>query len=250
MKEFKDIHEADEQVEHPIEQQEKKPDPLKGNPYSEGKGEHFETAYTLKPNQTYEANKTTYHTDEHGHIDQFSGDLSLEAGKRHQADQQHLQGKTETDHAGHLISRETGGSGYVDNLVPMDGKVNTRDYRAFERENRAILENDYDVHLDGDVYYSSEDGRPDAFMVTREIKDKDGNVVDREHLSWTNIDMAQFEDMEEDWYDEDIPNPMHDPDYPQLTQEEYDEIDNVDLKNPFAQKHKPDSNAINKEDGL
>lgn len=253
MREFREGRQTEVNEEQPVEKPLTKPGPFEGNPFSadaderkRSKGDQFESAFTLKANQTYEtSNKAIYHTNENGRIEHFSGELSLDPEKRHLADQRNLEGKYETDHAGHLIAREMGGSGYVDNMVPMDGKVNTRDYRAFERENRAILENGYDVHLDGDVYYSSENDRPDAFMVTRTITDKDGKVLEKEHFSWSNIDMSQFDDMEEDWYDDDIPNPMHDPDYPQLTQEEYDEIDNADYKSPYALKHKSGSQNPN-----
>ena len=185
------------------------------------KGDHFADSYKLKANEEYISNGIEYQTNQDGKITHFSGELSQESSKRHQADQNNLEGKWKTDHAGHLVARENGGSGYVDNLVPMDGKVNTRDYRAFERENNSIMKEGYNVQLDGDVYYSSNEKRPDAFMVTREVKDDQGKVVDREHFSWTNIDMAEFEDSDVDWYDDDIPNAMKNDDYPQFSNEDH-----------------------------
>ena len=157
------------------------------------KGDHFDGAYSLKKNITYKTSDISYQTNDKGKISHFYGDLSNTSAKRHVADQVHLKGKVDGDHAGHLVASEDGGSGYVDNLVPMDGKVNTRDYRAIERENKAIMNNGYNVSLDGDVYYSSNQDRPDAFMVKRETKNAKGEVIDREYSSWTNDDMSKYD---------------------------------------------------------
>lgn len=234
-----------------------KPDPIRDNPYLAAddtpedeipgnetadsrrkKGDHFESAYVLKSNTTYEAGNATYHTNERGNIDHFSGDLTLEGEVRHPADQRNLRGKEEGDHAGHLIARENGGSGYVDNMAAMNNKVNTRDYRDFERENTAVLKNGYDVHVDGDLAYSQGQDRPDAFMLERKILDKDGNVVDHEYFSWSNEDMSQYDDVDYDFDDDDYPNPI--PEDERLTPEELEaldqEMENYDHWTPYARK--------------
>ena len=48
--------------------------------------------------------------------------------------------------------------------------------------------------------------RPDGIMVTRSVYDSDGNLVDREHFSWTNTDMSKYQD--KDFGATSIPNAM------------------------------------------
>lgn len=179
------------------------PKMLSGSP-----GDHFQGTYTLKPNQTYTAHGATYHTDSNGAIRFWSATLSgsRQAAQRSPSHQRHLPGKLEGDHAGHYLAASEGGSGLADNLAPMDAKVNTRDYRAFERENRKLLEEGYTVQLEGSSHMGSSALRPDGIMVTRNVYDSDGNLQDREHFSWTNTDMSQYQD--NDFGERDIPNAM------------------------------------------
>ena len=171
-------------------------------------GDHFQGTYTLKPNQTYTANGATYHTDESGAIQSWSATLtgSQQAAPRSPSHQKNLPGKLEGDHAGHYLAASEGGSGLADNLTPMDAKVNTRDYRAFERENHRLLEEGYTVQLEGSSHMGSSKLRPDGIMVTRSVYDSDGNLVDREHFSWTNTDMSRYQG--NDFGDPSIPNAM------------------------------------------
>ena len=179
------------------------PKMLSGN-----RGEHFQGTYTLKPNQTYTANGAMYHTDKNGTIQSWSATLtgSKQAAPRAPSHQKHLPGKLEGDHAGHYLAASEGGSGLADNLVPMDAKVNTRDYRAFERENHKFLEEGYTVQLDGSSYMGSSALRPDGIMVTRSVYDSEGNLQNREHFSWSNTDMSQYQD--NDFGTPGIPNAM------------------------------------------
>lgn len=174
-----------------------------------GAGEnHFQGTYTLKPNQTYTANGATYHTDKKGAIQSWSATLTgpRQAAPRSPSHQKNLPGKLEGDHAGHYLAASEGGSGLADNLAPMDAKVNTRDYRAFERENHRLLEEGYTVQLEGSSHMGSSKLRPDGIMVTRNVYDSDGNLMDREHFSWTNTDMSRYQD--NDFGDPSIPNAM------------------------------------------
>lgn len=171
-------------------------------------GDHFQGAYTLKPNQTYTANGATYHTDESGAIRSWSATLTgpQQAAPRSLSHQKNLPGKLEGDHAGHYLAASEGGSGLAENLTPMNAKVNTRDYRAFERENHKLLEEGYTVRLEGSSHMGSSELRPDGIMVTRSVYDSDGNLVDREHFSWTNTDMSKYQD--KDFGATSIPNAM------------------------------------------
>ncbi|MBQ9082753.1 MAG: DNA/RNA non-specific endonuclease [Clostridia bacterium] len=88
--------------------------------------EHFESTYTLRPNESYESNRYYYETDNRGRIKHCEGTLRLEEGKRYNNHQTHSGGedRRERDEGGHLIARQFGGSGRIDNLVPMDFDLN------------------------------------------------------------------------------------------------------------------------------
>lgn len=171
--------------------------------------DHFNSTYSLQADTTYEVNGTTYSTDSQGRISEFHGDTSLDKAARAPDHQVHLEGKMQGEHAGHLMAASQGGSGKVDNMVRMDAAVNTRDYRAFERDNAALMKDGKEVHLDGYVVNPDrESTRPDAFMVTRTTTDPATGKSDVDHHSWTNYNMAEFE-LDGSWADmaDDFPNP-------------------------------------------
>lgn len=158
------------------------------------KQDHFSSTYSLKSDTTYEVNGTTYTTNENGNISKFHGPVTDQSAPRSSSHQRNLSGKLPGDHASHLIAASNGGSGKVDNMVPMDGKVNTRDYRAMERENNDLIGEGKQVTLSGELFYSNGSSRPDAIMVTRDTVDPATGKEDTEHMSWTNWDMSEFED--------------------------------------------------------
>lgn len=158
---------------------------------------HFSGTYTLVPNNTYTVNGTTYHTDAKGRISTFDGKLSNNSAPRSLSAQRNLPGKQPGEDAGHLMPASRGGSGKVDNLVRMDHQVNVRDYRAMEKENDAFMKEGKEVTLHGSITYPEDGNWPDCFMITREVTDPVTGITDVEHFSWTNIDMAQFDDNED-----------------------------------------------------
>ena len=151
------------------------------------KNDHFASTYTLKPNTTYTVNNATYTTDQNGNITKFNGPSTDQSAPRSPSHQQNLPGKEPGDHASHLIAASNGGSGKV------DGKVNTRDYRAMERENNDLIRDGKQVTLSGELTYSDGSNRPNAIMVDRTTIDPATGKEDVEHMSWTNTDMSQFE---------------------------------------------------------
>lgn len=169
---------------------------------------HFSGAYTLVPDNTYTVNSTTYRTDANGRISAFDGKLSADPAPRSLSSQRNLPGKQPGEDAGHLIPASRGGSGKVDNLVRMDHQVNVRDYRGMERENDALMKEGKEVTLHGVATYPGESNWPDCFMVSREVADPATGKSYEEHFSWTNVDMAQF-DNEESWVSlaDEYPNP-------------------------------------------
>lgn len=154
---------------------------------------HFSSAYTLVPDNTYTVNGTTYHTDSRGRITSFDGKLSARSAPRSLSAQRNLPGKQPGEDAGHLMPSSRGGSGKVDNLIRMDHHVNTRDYRAMERQNDALLKEGKEVTLHGTVTYPGTSNWPDCIMVTREVTDPATGITDVDHVSWTNTDMSEFE---------------------------------------------------------
>lgn len=169
---------------------------------------YFSGAYTLAPDNAYTVNGTAYETDARGRITRFDGKTSMNPAPRSPSSQRRLPGKLPGEDAGHYMAASQGGSGRVDNLGRMDHMVNVRDYRAMERENEALMREGQEVTLHGTVTYEGESNRPDCFMVTREVTDPAAGLTRTDYLSWTNLDMAQFENCDE-WaaLAEQYPNP-------------------------------------------
>lgn len=160
---------------------------------------------SLEPNAiyTHPASHGEYHTDEYGRVTKFSADpriTSKEERERNTENQRTLEGKGPGyEHAGHVLADRQGGSGEKFNLIPMQEAVDSRDYAAFEKETDGILQNGYNVHYNGEICYSGAEtiagvNRSEAIMVERlTIDPENGAVVDRDFTSFTNMDMAEFE---------------------------------------------------------
>ncbi len=138
--------------------------------------DHFESTYSLKPNENYESNEYRYETDRQGRIKRCEGTLRLEEGKRYNNHQVRVGGedRLKTDEGGHLIASEFGGSGRVDNLVPMDGKLNHGEYRKMEEDWERSLKREETVNVKITCIYSDDSERPSAFKVKYEVTDKNG----------------------------------------------------------------------------
>lgn len=157
---------------------------------------------SLNPETTYYGpNDAKYHTDNYGRVGRWSAQVSDQSEARNPYAQRSLEGKNpDQSHAGHLLASSQGGSGEKYNMVPMNDKVNTRDYRAFERENSELTQNGYTVTLTGSNSYplnSEGENVPEAIMVDREVS-QDGQYLYTEHTSWTNLDMAELENQGEE----------------------------------------------------
>ena len=138
--------------------------------------EHFESTYTLKPNEHYESNQYYYETDRHGRIKHCEGTLRLEEGKRYNNHQTHAGGESrrETDEGGHLIAHQFGGSGRIDNLVPMDFELNHGEYRKMEEDWEHVLKEKGTVDVKIKCIYSDDSDRPSAFIVKYKVTDQNG----------------------------------------------------------------------------
>lgn len=139
---------------------------------------HFESTYTLRPNENYEANGYSYETDKLGRIKRCEGTLRLEDGKRNPDHQVHVGGeyRLDTDEGGHLIARRFGGSEKVDNLAPMEYHVNHYEYKELEDDWAAELKKGSSVDVKIQCRYFGESTRPTDFIVKYQVTDSNGFV--------------------------------------------------------------------------
>lgn len=139
---------------------------------------HFESTYTLKPNEKYEANQYRYETDRYGRITQCEGTLRLEDGKRNTDHQTRAGGeyRLEKDEGGHLIGKRFGGSEKLDNIVAMDYDVNHGEYLDIENDWAEELADKNQVDVKITCLYEGESTRPSAFIVKYRVTYKDGST--------------------------------------------------------------------------
>ena len=139
---------------------------------------HFNEDGSLKENENYEANGYYYQTDEFGRIESCAGDLRLESGTRNSAAQRTVGGEDREDYddGGHLIAARFGGSGELDNLVPMSQDINRRGGEWYDLEESwgDELEKGNEVNVQIYVEYEdNENKRPSGFDVMYTVKDKE-----------------------------------------------------------------------------
>ena len=138
--------------------------------------DHFESAYSLRPNDAYEANEYHYQTDRFGRISRCEGSLRLEDGKRNTAHQTRAGGedRLEGDQGGHLIGFRFNGSEKIDNIVPMDGRLNQGEYKQLENEWAAELKKGNTVDVTIRCVYRDDSARPSFFVVKYTVTDENG----------------------------------------------------------------------------
>jgi hypothetical protein len=131
--------------------------------------------YRLKPNTTYQANGYQYETDHLGRIKSAEGELRIDSGTRNSTHQQRagLEDRLPEDHGGHLIGHQFGGSGLIDNLVPMNGRlVNQSAFKKLENEWKVALSEGKDVYVKVTPRYNGSSSRPSEFIVEYVVNGK------------------------------------------------------------------------------
>ena len=129
----------------------------------------------LKPNSDYQSNGYNYKTDSDGRIIEVNGTLRQEKGGRsnhHRRTVGKNDGRLDTDHGGHLIGDQFGGSGGKDNLVPMDKDVNNYhkgEWGQMEKNWADELKNGKEVDVKIEPRYEGNSGRPSHFDITETI---------------------------------------------------------------------------------
>ncbi len=141
-----------------------------GNKYREG--DH------LIPNNVYEINGYKYKTDDQGRIASAEGKIKIDPKNRNMEDVRGkgIQDYHENDHEGHLVAHRFGGSDRLENLVPMDSKLNQGDFAKMENTLAEAVKEDADVRLKVEPVYEKDSTRPSEFKVSYSI-DGDRDVI-------------------------------------------------------------------------
>ena len=105
----------------------------------------------LKPNIIYNINETEYYTDNLSRIYKVTRKKSLilsNASRNNYAQRKvvELYGIKEYDQGGHIIGRQFGGSPNIDNLIPINKKLNMGDMKNTEMEWRENIINGYEIN--------------------------------------------------------------------------------------------------------
>ena len=148
--------------------------------YLDDNGKMYREGDQLLPNNTFEMNEYQYKTDALGRQISASGKLRMR-------DPDYVRNMEKTrglpnqeykpsDHEGHLIGHQFGGSDKLENLVPMDGQLNQGDYAKLEGTLADAVRNGADVRLTVEPRYKGDSTRPFEFKVSYSI-DGERDVV-------------------------------------------------------------------------
>ncbi len=110
--------------------------------------------------------------------------------------QQKVEGKTSTDHSGHLIAAQQNGPAIKENLFAQDGHLNQGPYRSMENAELGLVRNGATVYTEKTAYipHATETGaRPSAFIANDTITYADGHTQ-HVNLSFANLTVVQQEE--------------------------------------------------------
>lgn len=150
--------------------------------YFDDNGVKFREGNELEPNTKFERNGYTYETDEKGRVKSAEGKLQTKdhKGRNEMPDSRSVVARGEmayTDDRGHLIADRFNGSGELENLVPMDGKLNKGDYAKLEGTLAEAVEFGADVRLKVEPVYEGDEVRPTEFRVSYSIDGEKDVIV-------------------------------------------------------------------------
>lgn len=142
--------------------------------YYDDNGEKYREGNSLEPNTVFEKNGYTYQTDDMGRVISAEGKLQVKdhKGRNEMPDTRDVvaHGKmADSDDRGHLIADRFNGSGELENLVPMEGRLNKGAYAELEGTLADAVKDGADVRLKVEPIYSADSNRPDEFIVTYTI---------------------------------------------------------------------------------
>ena len=135
----------------------------------------------LKPSTKFERNGYIYETDKKGRVISAVGQLKMRAPeyKRNMEKVRKLDSQEykNTDDQGHLIGHQFGGSDKLENLVPMDAKLNKGDFAKLEKKLADAVKDGADVRMKIEPVYEGNSTRPTEFRVTYSIDGEKDAVV-------------------------------------------------------------------------
>lgn len=149
--------------------------------YRDDNGVKYRIGDNLIPNNKYEVRGYQYKTDEEGRIVEASGKLKMKDSD-YERDMESVRKKEgqeyrDTDDRGHLIGHQFGGSDRLENLVPMDAKLNQGDFAKLENTLADAVKDGADVRLKVEPIYEGDSTRPSEFRVTYSIDGEKDVVV-------------------------------------------------------------------------
>ncbi|WPC23716.1 DNA/RNA non-specific endonuclease [Brachyspira hyodysenteriae] len=130
----------------------------------------------LKPNIKYNINGTLYSTDKQSRIYKVirKENLILSNAKRNNYAKRkvvELYGIKDHDQGGHIIGRQFGGSPNIDNLIPINKKLNIGEMRKTEMEWReSIINGDEMNDIVIDIKYIYTNMRPNIIIINYDIE--------------------------------------------------------------------------------
>lgn len=155
--------------------------PLARESVNKGNDESEKTKTQLKPNDSYNSNGYEYKTDDKGRITTVEGNLRLEKAERSEYSQKLAGGESRksNDDGGHLIASQFGGSGKLDNLVPMNSNINRAGGKWYSMEStwEKALSEGKSVNVKIKAEYKGESLRPDSFIVKYKIEGEGTKIV-------------------------------------------------------------------------
>ena len=141
--------------------------------YLDDNGNLYREGDNLIPNNEYEINGYRYKTDADGRIISAEGKLQVKDHQgRNDMDSRSTVDKgdmKETDQRGHLIADQFNGSGGLENVVAMDGKLNQGDYAKLENKLADAVKAGADVKYKVEPVYKDASTRPSEFKVSYSI---------------------------------------------------------------------------------
>ena len=151
------------------------------NRYFDDNGNEYREGDDLKPNAEFERNGYHYETDEKGRIVSAEGKLKMRNPdyKRDMEDVRKIDSQEykDTDDRGHLIGHQFGGSDKLENLVPMDAKLNKGDFAKLENTLADAVKDGADVRMKVEPVYEGDSTRPTEFRVSYSIDGEKDAVV-------------------------------------------------------------------------
>lgn len=151
--------------------------------YYDDNGKLYRVGDHLLPDMEYEVNGYKYNTDAKGRIVSAEGTLHMRESdyEREMEDVKRMDGQDykQGDDRGHLIGHQFGGSDKLENLVPMDAKLNHWDFYKVEKTLADAVKDNADVKLKVEPVYNDDSTRPSEFKVSYSIDGDRETVVFR-----------------------------------------------------------------------